>query len=39
VILIAFASGNQAGTIGGVVGLLGAILAAVSPYMPKTRQH
>ncbi|TLZ72030.1 MAG: hypothetical protein E6K06_05250 [Methanobacteriota archaeon] len=39
VILLAFAAGNQAGTIGGVVGLLGAILAAVSPYMPKTRQH
>ncbi len=37
VILIAY--GGQAGTIGGIVGLLGAILAAASPYMPKSRQH
>ncbi len=37
VILIAY--GGQAGTIGGVVGLLGAILAAASPYLPKSRQH
>ncbi len=34
VILILF--GGQAGTIGGLIGLLGAILAAASPYMPWT---
>ncbi len=32
VILVIF--GGQPGTIGGVVGLLGAILAAASPYLP-----
>lgn len=34
VILIMF--GGQPGTIGGLVGLLGAILAAASPYLPWT---
>src|SRR3989441_10064320 len=38
-ILLAFAAGNQAGTIGGVVGLPGAIFAPGRPYKPKTRQH
>ncbi|TLZ77773.1 MAG: hypothetical protein E6K08_02665 [Methanobacteriota archaeon] len=37
VILLAY--GGQAGTISGIVGILGAILAAASPYMPKSRQH
>ncbi len=36
-ILIAF--GGQTGLIGGLVGLLGAILAAASPYMPWTPRH
>ena len=35
VILIYF--GGQPGTIGGVVGLLGAILAAAKPYLPWSR--
>src|SRR2546430_6474945 len=39
VILLAFPPGNQTGTIGGVVGLLRAHLAPVSPPMPKTPQH
>lgn len=32
IVLIVY--GGQAGTIGGLVGFFGAILAAVSPYMP-----
>src|SRR5437667_11163535 len=36
IILIYF--GGQPGTIGGVVGILGAILAAAKPYMPWSRR-
>lgn len=35
-ILIAF--GGQSGLIGGLVGLLGAVLAGASPYMPGSRR-
>ncbi len=35
IILIAY--GGQSGTIGGVVGLLGAIVTAATPYMPWSR--
>ena len=38
VVLIAF-GGGLAGTIGGVIGLLGAILAATSPYLPWSRHQ
>src|SRR5256885_11137879 len=38
-ILLAFAAGHQTGTIGGVVGLLRANLAAGKPYMPQNPQH
>jgi hypothetical protein len=34
VILIVFGGGTQAGTIGGAVGIVGAILAAAKPYLP-----
>src|SRR2546429_7829079 len=37
IILIYF--GGQPGTIGGVVGILGAILAAAKPYMPWSRRE
>lgn len=37
IILIYF--GGQPGTIGGVVGLLGAILAAAKPYLPWSRHE
>jgi hypothetical protein len=37
IILIYF--GGRPGTIGGVVGLLGAILAAVKPYLPWSRRE
>jgi hypothetical protein len=35
-VLIVF--GGQTGTIGGLVGLLGAVLAAASPYLPWTHR-
>ena len=35
-VLIAF--GGQAGMIGGLIGLFGAILAAAHPYMPQSRR-
>jgi hypothetical protein len=31
--------GAQPGTIGGIVGILGAILAAAKPYMPSSRRE
>ncbi len=37
IILIYF--GGQPGTIGGVVGILGAILAAAKPYLPWSRRE
>ena len=37
IILLAF--GGLPGTIGGVIGLLGAILAAASPYLPWSRHR
>jgi len=37
IILIAY--GGQPGTIGGVVGILGAILAAAKPYLPWSRRQ
>ena len=36
IVLIAY-GGGLAGTIGGVIGLLGAILAAANPYLPWSR--
>src|SRR5437867_13436185 len=36
IVLIYF--GGQSGTIGGVVGILGAILAAAKPYLPWSRR-
>ncbi len=37
IILIAF--GGKPGTIGGVIGILGAILAAAKPYLPWSRKE
>ena len=37
IVLIYF--GGQSGTIGGVVGILGAILAAAKPYLPWSRRE